>query len=416
MAALILANAPLHAEEGDMLTIDDCGSSALTEDISYTESISSGDGSLIYISDSGSLEGVDHDISLNLTFTEESATYTAIKIVGEDASMGGLVEGSSLTITASRSTDEGVNDVYGIVCESGSIGNIDGDISVITSGNVNAYGIYTSSSDSLGTISGSITTILDSKNRESYAIYFSDSKTANEITFAAGAEITSSRDDYVGYAIYSMGGLTLNVENYCASSEAVSLFGNIRSAGDVYFETGNYILTMHTYYGDSLTFSQNSSVVLTGNPSESSSFGLIITTADFIFELNTDVNGAILTITENTYFYSAAVTDIYIRLSDELYAQYEDLILAEDWASIDFNVIAVESELTLACFENDNFVLTNEDGTVTYASGLSNSDCNFVTLLSSDSDFGTIPEPTTSTLSLLTLAALLSRRHRSQRA
>ncbi|MFI3244800.1 MAG: hypothetical protein R3Y56_11165, partial [Akkermansia sp.] len=371
------------------------------------------------ISGTGSLESVDYDIRLDVD-SSTMGDRAAIRISGTNASMGDLEEGTSITVLRNNTSSDGSTNkdyVYGITCASGSVGDINGDIYVSTTGSTGAYGINIAVSyGSLGVIRGTITASVESTNQNAFGIRFTSINEDMSVTFGAGAEVITIRGESVGTAVQNPRSLTLNVENYCANSESVTLYGSLVSTyGDIYFESGNYDITSSLWTAKSVIFTQNASVLLAGEPDSQSSAGCISTTATLVFELEHDVDGAILTLAEDSYF--SAMESITVQLSDELYAKYSDLISAQAWDAIDFHIIDATSDISLACMEDTEFSITNADGSITYASGLSYSDCNFVISSGSggdgsDTDFDVVPEPATSTLSLLALTALLARRRR----
>lgn len=393
---------------GKLLNVS-CQDEQMSSDLSYSGSTGSTDFPLVYIADGASLASVDHDISLSITYTYQYQNCSAIWLAGSESSMGDLEAGSTITVTGHCNSSSYINYVTGIHSEKGAIGDIDGDIIVSATGHTGAYGIFINGAGSVGTIRGDIEVSTAYSTVTNYGIRFYNSVGVQTIEFGNGASIVTSAGDEVGVAISNTAGLVLKLEDgACSSDGFITLRGDlVTTAGNITFESGAYDVTSSSWNAKEIYFNQAANVTLTADFGTSSA-GRVYCAADLYFAVDSDLDAAMLTVTEGTYL--SSVDTVTVALSDSMVEQYGCLLEGEDWDLLDLGIIAISEVDAIACFEDTEFVLTNADGSVVYASGLSYSDCGFTGGVAYE--FVSVPEPSTATLSLLALAALLARRRR----
>ncbi len=241
------------------------------------------------------------------------------------------------------------------------IGPISADITAETTGSGTAYGIYTESS---------------------YALQFTD-----------GASVKATSTSGAQYALYSTTDLTLTAS---ASTDIITITGDIVSSGELTFDTGVYTIDALTITAESITinsgaFVEISSDVTLSSISASQTLTKSASTVDINFYIDSIDN---LSDTMLSIEGDASITNlgsIYITLSDD--------VLNSLTETTDFNV-----------FSDEGSSISDAQVIVQDVSGyqLDSSYSDGVLTLTPD----VIPEPSTATLSLLALAGLCIRRRR----
>ncbi len=385
---------------------------------------------------------------------------------GDEDSYGILTTASSIDeIDADIDvTITGDGDAYGIYNNSSTLPDISSIISVITSGDGNATGIYNTGS-TLADISGEIYVISSGEGKVIGIKSTSDlgqvtaditvqsagfnavgietegsigvidanitvtSTTVTESAMLAGIYVMDSSDDYTltiaeGTTITVSGGVTndaiyklsgdltvTTTESITGStSDVVTINGGIHVATDssFTFESGNYLLTSGEWTGGSVNICSGASVTIDG--SVYMSFN-----TELNFYIDSVIDAPLLTLTDGSLissYTSNSDTAYVVTLSITLSAEMTELYNL-DPSAFNLNVIATENEADM-CYFTDT-VTTGVVNSLTLYGTDENGDTVTLTSLSTSDFVEAVPEPSTATLSLLALTALMARRRRKDK-
>ncbi len=359
------------ANDGTITSIDS-GSSISATSVDYAYGIYSG------YNYSGSIDNIS-----DTTITATSTNRVSYGLVNDWFSSIGSISDTTITSTSTNGIAYGIiNDYYSSI---GSISNIN---ITATSTNDKAYGLANWAS--LGSISGSITAIAGTS---AYALHCYDGNTTWNF---GGDTIIIAIGETASYAIYgevydsTEASITLtSVDAYGnAANATVSMTGDIYTDGSITIASGNYVLA-----GDSTTITATSMSISSG--------ANISLTSDTIFDIETGT----LTLDLTTYTVTTAAEIDSIANTAMLTINESASISGLNSIDIILNESDIWTDEMMDSIISDNSSALSGVSYTVY-SGSTDS-----TAISSGT-FGSIPEPSTATLSILALTALLARRKR----
>lgn len=414
----LLSSPCVSALTGSLLNVDGVEKS-MSGNMSTISTFITEEKATIAITNGGSLTAIDYYIESYIGYYTSNANYMTIYVEGCNSTLGDLEEGVTITLNAIGATDDGDYEIGAIRIIDGSMGDINGDIIVSTSlsdynnnayspDNMSAYGIKLEGTASLGTISGSIAVSTVSDSATATGIE-STGDAVLSLSFAPNASITTASGDDVGTAIKAAAGLSLGLGDVVVCCcNPITIVGDIDvGTGVLNFVSGKYDITANSLSGESITITQGAQIVLTGTEDNSGETSLQVTST-INLQVSSELDCALIVLNEGTSL--EGVDTINIQLSDFLSNEYANLITEGDWDGIEFAVIAVSEADAATSFANTSFNITNDDGSIIYASDLSYTDFGFT---SGVDCFICIPEPSTALLSVFALTGLLARRRRA---
>ncbi len=402
----------------------DCYEQELDESVEYSSLLGTTDAIALYVTDDGYLGRVNEHISASYTFYNYYTQGYGLAIDSAQAEVGDVEEGVVISVTGSGVENTELVAVY---VEDGVIGDIYGYLTAIADSHSSATALTVTDDGRIGTIYGSLyAEVACSCGTATWLnLDTTGSDEADTITFGEGARITAVGKDSsgaatIGNAIYSTyNAVTLELEGGCSESlpseyGAVVIHGNIDLGGDeaITFDSGKYEITSDLWNVSSVVIRQDAQIIATGDPYKDcaeSGLGRIALNGSgsttLIFEVESPVEEAMLIISTGSYFDQFA--QVEVRLTDEMYNFYKDDINSGNWGDLEIAIIGASDDDALTSFDGVEFIITNEDGSVTYADGLSHTDCGFV------SDFSVVvPEPSSISFAIIGLGLGLLRRPR----
>ncbi len=379
----------------------------------------------LYNESTGDSQGFDVDwssIKLRTQLTAGSATDTAYGVLLNEAStsiatsdgesIGGTIfatnsstsAGQSIAIAATSWTSVGdiASSAYVLAYNAGtgnstaislqgsaSIGDIAGTV-VASADTGNATAISIDTKSSVGTISGEIQAIVENSDSTATGI---QSSSAAALVFADGASITTQVGDFMSSTYGTAIENTTYGMNLISSSGTTTLTGNLNAGTqDITLSSGNFTVASDTWTSTGITLgSDSTSTQLT--LTDSTTF----TGTTLSFYVNSEGDYSTISIASGESLSFSEITTINIYISNSL-AELDNFSLT----LIDGSIIGLTNDV------NINYVLESGSSSSNLTASVGSDGKNFVLSTSLD----VVPEPCTTTLSILALSALCARRRR----
>ncbi len=357
----------------------------------------SGSVTLVEVKDGSDIASMDIDTSTwNVTTAED------VNVLGV-AATDSTIDSVDAKIAVSA-TGEG--NAYGLTLDNSTVGAVTADIAVVSE--KEAVAVYLENDSSIGTISADITATSTGGDETGAIGIYSEYKQTTTFTFAHDQDVsiqaTADAGDAATYAILIMSEETiLKLDDVIDANQTTSISGDIAVFGALSFESGNYDVTANVIYASSISMADSS--VSTVNITTTTQL------VDYVDQDGTTLNFTVssydsgniaLTIAEGASLIGIDAINIY--LSEEVLAYltanqyYEIELVSGDLTGGE--AISIEDLETLI----NVYSIDSSGTTASVSSTYAIASASGITL--------NVPEPSTSTLSLLALTALLARRRR----